>query len=115
MGAGNKFDPARLDFVNPISATQGGTGSVTFTVLSNTASLNFPSILAATSADLTIALTGAVANDAVVLGLPIDQDPSLTAEAFVSAPDVVTVRAHNVGSIAVDQSAKTYRVTVLRA
>lgn len=78
-----------------------------------TASLNFGNILAAGFEDLTITVGGAAANDSVMLGNPVDQDGSLDTEAFVSAANTVTVRAHNVGSLAVDQASKTYRVTVI--
>jgi hypothetical protein len=83
------------------------------TVLTATASLDFPNILASASADLTITVTGAAVGDAVVLGPPADPDAGLTFLAFVSAADTVTVRACNFSSGAIDQAAKTFRVTVL--
>lgn len=94
--------------------TQLGTNGSAFVFHKTaTASLDFGNILAAGFADLTITVGGAAANDSVILGNPVDQDGSLDTEAFVSAANTVTVRAHNVGSIAVDQASKTYRVTVI--
>lgn len=61
-----------------------------------------------------ITVTGANPGDYVVLGRPIDQDPGLVTEAFVSATSVVIVRAHNVQSVAVDQPAKLYKVLVIQ-
>lgn len=83
--------------------------------LTATDSLDFGNILAAASADLTITVTGAAVGDAVILGPPAAPDSSLTFLAFVSAADTVTVRAFNVGSLAVDQAAMTFRVTVIES
>ncbi len=74
--------------------------------------IDFGSILPSTSNDQTIAVIGAIVGDVIVIGKPIDQDSNLIVEAFISAADVVTLRAHNVGLITVDQVAKTYKVTV---
>lgn len=94
--------------------SQLGTNGSAFVFLKTaTASLDYGNILAAGFEDLTITVGGAAANDAVILGNPVDQDGSLDTEAFVSAANTVTVRAHNVGSLAVDQASKTYRVTVV--
>ena len=85
-----------------------------FSTLSNSSSINFGSILAAASEDQTMALTGAVIGDVVMTGLPSDQDANLIIEAFVSAVDTITFRAHNVGAVTVDQAAKTYKATIIR-
>lgn len=79
---------------------------------SASASLNFGSIAAAASADLTIALSGARVNDVVDLGLPAAPTAGIIFQAFVSASDVVTVRATNITGSAVDPAAATYRVAI---
>lgn len=97
-----------------LTATTLNLGGATVTdVLTATAALDFGSILAANSADLTISVTGAAVGMNVLPGLPADPDASLAFDWFVSATNVVTVRAHNVGSIAVDQVSKTFRATVV--
>lgn len=78
------------------------------------AALNFASIAAAASEDLTIALSGASTNDSVSLGLPAALTAGIVFQAFVSAADTVTVRATNITAGAVDPASATYRVTVLK-
>ncbi len=76
--------------------------------------LDFASINAAASADLTITVTGAVANDPVILGLPTAPAAGLVFFAFVSAADTVTVRAMNITGSPVDAASATYTVAVLK-
>lgn len=84
--------------------------------LSASQALDFASTAAQTSADLTIALTGAALGDTVVLGVP---NASINANtdfsAFVSAANVVTVRFNNYSSAAVDPASGTFKVTVVKA
>lgn len=80
--------------------------------LTTFAALDFPSIAAAASADLTIALIGADSVDSVALGLPAAPAAGLVFQAFVSASNVVTVRATNITAAPVDAASATYRVTV---
>ena len=86
------------------AATQGN--------LSATAALDFASIAAAASADLTITVAGAAVNDAVSLGLPAAPAAGLLFNAFVSAANTVTVRASNITAAPVDAASATYRATV---
>ena len=74
--------------------------------------LDFPSIAAAGNATLTIAVTGAEVGDRVSIGLPAAPTVGLIFMAFVSAADVVTVRAVNYTAAAVDAASATYTVTV---
>lgn len=74
--------------------------------------LDFASIAAAASADLTITLTGAAVGDSVALGLPSAPTAGIIFQAFVSAANTVTVRATNITGSAVDPASATYRVTV---
>ena len=81
--------------------------------LSATATLNFASIAAGASADLTVTVTGAVVGDAVHLGLPAAINAGLTFTAFVSAANTVTVRATNVTGGAIDPASATFRAVVM--
>lgn len=83
--------------------------------LTATAALDFASIAAAASADLAIAVSGAAVGDAVSLGLPAAPTAGLIFQAFVSAANVVTVRATNITAGAVDAASATYRATVHKA
>lgn len=91
----------------------GGFGSVIGKVLTATAALDFPDTAAGVASDLTIAVTGAAVGDTVHLGLPAAPNTNFVFEAFVSASDVVKVRAHNVSSGSVNPASATYRVTVM--
>lgn len=90
-------------------------GEVGHAELSASAALDFAAINAAASADLTIAVAGAAVGDSVELGLPAAPAAGLIFQGFVSAPDVVTVRATNISAGAVDAVAATYRATVHKA
>lgn len=76
------------------------------------ASLDFASINAAASEDLTITVPGAKTNDLVLLGLPAAPTAGIIFQAFVSAADTVTVRATNITGSAVNPSAQTISVAV---
>ncbi|CAB4182632.1 SGNH_hydrolase domain containing protein [uncultured Caudovirales phage] len=84
--------------------------------LSNTATLNFPSIAATGGTqDLTVTVTGATVGDSVQIGLPAAPSAGVTFNAWVSATDTVTIRATNATAGAIDPASATYRVTVRKA
>lgn len=91
-----------------------GGGSALAKYLTATGVLDFASIAAADSADLTIAVSGAAVGDTVILGLPAAPAAGLVWCAFVSATDVVTIRASNITALAVDAASATYRVSVVK-
>lgn len=76
--------------------------------------LDFGSIAAGASADLTIPVTGATTLSAVSLGLPASPAAGIIFQAFVSAADVVTVRATNITASPVDPGAAGYTVVVFK-
>lgn len=76
------------------------------------AALDFAAIGAAASADLVIALPGAVVGDAVELGRPAAPQAGLVFQAFVSAADTVTVRATNITAGALDALVANYTVSI---
>lgn len=83
-------------------------------VLTATAALNFASIAAAASEDLTITVAGAAVGDSVSVGLPAAPTAGLVFVGFVSAANTVTVRASNITAGAVDAASATYRATVIK-
>ncbi len=93
-----------------------GTGGTQATkILSASAALDFGNTAAQSSADLTIALTGAVVGDAVIPGVPngsVNANSCFTA--WVSAADTVTVRFNNYSAAAIDPASGTFRVAVIR-
>lgn len=89
--------------------TDGGELSA---ILSGTATLDYGSIAANISIDLTITVNGARANDPCVAAPPAAPDAEITFTAFVSANDTVTVRAANNSAGAVNPAAGLFRVMV---
>jgi hypothetical protein len=82
--------------------------------LENSAALDFPSIAAGSSADLTIALVGAAVNDPVNLGAPVSTSSDIITTARVTAADVVTVTRYNIGSGPVDLPSATFKVQIIK-
>jgi len=70
---------------------------------------------AAAQADLTIAVVGAAVGDEVIMALPAAPTAGLIFNAFVSATDVVTIRASNITAAPIDAAAATYGVIVIAA
>lgn len=93
--------------------TPGSTRHKLVRVLTGSASLNFGSTAAQSSADLTITVTGVVGGEPVILGVPngaIAANSCYTA--WVSTTDTVTVRFNNYSSGSIDPSAATFTVSV---
>ena len=81
---------------------------------SATGTLDFASIGAGLSEDLTIALVGAVVGDLVIVGAPVIE-AGLSYSAFVSVADVVTVRVVNNTAGAVDPVSADWNVAIIAA
>jgi hypothetical protein len=112
-----EIDMSRTTFSGPVASQNGfigATGVAVTAVLANSASLNFASIAAAASADLTITVTGAAVGDEVAVGLPAAPTAGIIYQAFVSAANTVTVRATNITADAIDPAAQTFNVAVLK-
>jgi hypothetical protein len=90
----------------------GPSGSPVSNVMSTTGTLDFASIAAGASEDLTIALAGVAVGDSVSLGLPAAPEAGIIFQGFVSAADTVTVRATNITAAPIDPASADYRVTV---
>ena len=109
---------ARTTFSGPVVSTNGfiaGSGATVTKILTATASLDFPSISAASQADLTITVTGAATGDEVIMALPAAPTAGLVFNAFVSAANTVTVRASNITGSPINPSAAPFGVIVINA
>lgn len=82
--------------------------------ISNTATLDFASIAAGATAELTITVTGAATGDAVSVGPPSTLNAGLQVTGYVSATNTVTVRVYNSTGSAVDPASSTWKATVIR-
>ena len=120
VAAGNVLIGVALaDAVNPTSTGRVLMGSHPETelptqVLTSAAALDFGSIAAVDSEDLTIAVVGAAVGDTVALGLPAAPTAGLVFNGFVSAADTVTVRATNITAGAVDPASASYTAMVFK-
>lgn len=95
--------------------TSGTTRHTLAKTLTATATLNFPSTVTQTDADLTITLAGASIGDAVVLGTPNGAVSAGSAySAWVSAANTVTIRLSVYGTSAADPASGVFRVSVLK-
>lgn len=108
------------------SRTDGGAGTTLYVKESGTAAtgwaratpirasatLDFPSIAAGGSQDLTVTATGAAVNDTVHLGPPTGLTAGLIPFAWVSAADTVTIRLSNITAGAIDPASATWKVAV---
>jgi hypothetical protein len=83
--------------------------------LTGSATLNFPSTNAQSSADDTIAVTGAAVGDVVSLGVPnAAVNANTSYSAWVSAAGTVTVRFNNYSSGTVDPASALFKVFVTK-
>lgn len=74
------------------------------------ATLNFGSIAAGASADLTITVTGAATTDAVASAPQSALEAGLIWNAFVSAADTVTIRVSNITALPIDPASRLWAV-----
>lgn len=88
-------------------------GSSVPTVTATNVMVDFPNILAAAGANLNYSVAGVITNMPCILGNAAGEDISLNVNAFVSSNGFVTLRARNVGSLAVDQANLPYRIQVV--
>lgn len=100
--------------INPSTGTVTP-GATINKILVGSASLDFPSIAAASQGNLTITVAGAAVGDEVIMGLPAAPVAGLVFNAFVSAANTVTVRASNITAAPIDPGAATFNVIVLGA
>jgi hypothetical protein len=82
--------------------------------ISNSATLDFGSINAGATAELTITVTGAATGDTVQLAPPAALEAGLVATGFVSAANTVTVRLANITGSPIDPASATWGAVVLQ-
>ena len=82
--------------------------------LIGSATLDFPSIAAAGTANLTIAVAGAAVGDPVAVGVPAAFNAGLSVHGFVSAADTVTVRVINATAGALNPASAAFAVCVFK-
>lgn len=80
--------------------------------LNASATLDFPNISANTTAELTITVTGAVVGSAAVATPNGAPESGLTWKAYVSAPNVVTIRVANVTTGPINPASRSWRADV---
>jgi hypothetical protein len=96
--------------------TIGASGTAIASVISATATLDFPSTNEHECSAATITVTGAAVGDVVALGIPTEAiGTSGVFFGYVSAADTVTVRYHNTDkNSAVNPASGTFRATVIK-
>jgi hypothetical protein len=81
--------------------------------LTTTASLNFGAVGSNSSTSITVAVTGAIVNDIVLIGLPTAISEGLSFLGHVVGTNQVHIDATNATNSSKTQSAQTFRVTVI--
>lgn len=84
------------------------------TVLTASAILNFPSIAANGSTDLSITCTGAAVGDIIAVGPPAALNSGLIVTGFVVTANTVAVRVHNSTGGAIDLAPAIFSVAVIK-
>lgn len=86
------------------------------TILTATATLDFPSTTAQNNNALTITVTGCAVGDVVILGIPTAAIPATNHvyTAWVSSVNTVSVRFSNNGASTVDPSSGTFTIKVIK-
>src|SRR6185369_9361655 len=93
-----------------VGGISGSSGTTVTGIRSATAVLDFPPVNGGgATQDLTITVTGAAVNDAVTLGLPPAPPGGLIFQAWVSAPNTVTIRATNCSGGQIDPASAMFR------
>ena len=110
---------ARTTFSGPVASLNGFigvTGATLTSVLKTSATIDFTSLSANTTADSSdITVTGAAVGDPVLVGVPATLAAGLVVTGYVSAANTVKVRAANVTASPIDPASGTYTVTVIKA
>jgi len=105
-------DSANFTGTNWTDLTDGGTTTLHKHTYSANATLDFPSIAANSTAELTMTVTGAVAGHTVKLGAPAAIETGLIWCGYVSATDTVTIRIHNMTGGAINPASASWRARV---
>lgn len=90
-----------------------GGGTAFLKILTASATLDFPSIVAQSTTNLTITVTGADTNSVVMIGLPAGFEGGLGATGFVSSTNTVSIIVVNPTVGAIDPASAAFRATVI--
>lgn len=95
--------------------TGSGRANLAVPIGAAVATLDFPNTLAQQSADLTVAVPGAVDGDLVTVGVPVAcMLTNCCYTGYVSAPDVVSVRLNNYSAVAKNPPSGKFQIGVSR-
>lgn len=90
-----------------------GAGSTLSKFVTASKTYNFGSIAAGDDSTTTVTATGAVAGNPVQIGYSVAPEAGLLLDAYCTANNVVTIRAHNANLVsAVDPASRTFKVIV---
>lgn len=81
---------------------------------SATATLDFSSISAGASQELTVTVTGAAVGNVVILGAPAAIETGLVWNGYVSATNTVKVRISNITGSSINPASASWRVSAVR-
>lgn len=112
MQGGTAGQYYHLTAVQHADLTDGGTTTLHSHSLHAVATLNFGSIAANSTSELTMTVAGATTNAAVYLGAPPAIEAGLIWCGYVSAADTVSVRIHNMTGGAIDPASADWHVRV---
>ena len=90
-----------------------GVFPLSFRTLTTTASLSFGSVGSNSSTSITVAVTGAIVNDIVLIGLPTAICEGLSFLGHIVGTDQVHIDAINATNSSKNQSTQTFRITVI--
>lgn len=110
-GAGSVLFDSTL---NRLIWSDASTWHAAASYLSATATLDFPSVAAGGSQELTVTVTGAAAGDTVVLGPPAAIEAGLVWNGYVSAVNTVRVRVSNITGAPIDPASASWKVAIVR-
>jgi hypothetical protein len=112
LGHLNKLVDQICCISNDVETNKVSIAALTALTLKATATLDFPSTLAQTSSELTIAVLGAIVGSPVVVGTPAAPAANSAFTAYVSAPGIVTVRFNNYSAAPIDPISGSFTVKV---
>lgn len=83
-------------------------------MITATATLDFPSIAAGATAELTMSVNFATVGDVVSANPSTTLESGLIWCAYISASNTVTIRIHNTTAGAIDPASRTWRATIIK-
>lgn len=114
---GNVAVTGAVSATTTVTGTTGlaiGGGTTVLKILKGAASINFPSINAFSTTNMTLTVTGAGTNGTVALQLPAGLEGGLVASGFVSSTNTVSIILGNVTAGAIDPAVGSFGATVFQ-